>query len=377
METTESLLYGVFEYLRRNDVPLGISEYQLALRMFREGKSIENLERFRRICRLLWTKSREDQQIFDDFFETWLKPRLQRPLEPLSSDIPSDERISETSPSAPLPRTSPEEYQPEQKKVQDEVSQNHLEQNTFRQISGQLPFFEISSARMQHKPYHFTPQLPLSKREMTALWRHLRRPQRTGPPEELDVEGTIHTICRNGFFLGPTLRPRRRNQAKLVLLIDCQGSMAPFSLWLEILVESIERGGLLRLVHRYYFHDYPARVVYQRPNLTRAAQIEQVLAEQAKNTSVLIVSDAGAARGYYDAQRVNATKAFLSLLNTYTYLYAWLNPMPPLRWKGNTAEEIAHFVPMFSLNRDGLNDAIELLRGHPFPPGVTNNATHP
>ena len=89
---------------------------------------------------------------------------------------------------------------------------------------------------------------------------------------------------------------------------------------------------------------------------------------------MLLVSDAGAARGDYDEQRVEDTKKFLEKLHQYTYLYAWINPLPHSRWKGTTAEDIACFVPMYSLNRDGLNDAINILRGHPFPPGVNINA---
>jgi uncharacterized protein with von Willebrand factor type A (vWA) domain len=43
--------------------------------------------------------------------------------------------------------------------------------------------------------------------------------------------------------------------------------------------------------------------------------------------------------------------------------YAWLNPMPNHRWRNTTAEEIARFVPMFEMNRRGLDAAIDILRG--------------
>jgi len=44
--------------------------------------------------------------------------------------------------------------------------------------------------------------------------------------------------------------------------------------------------------------------------------------------------------------------------------------MPKTRWKATTAEDIACMVPMFPLDREGLNDAVNILRGHPFPAGV-------
>jgi uncharacterized protein with von Willebrand factor type A (vWA) domain len=104
--------------------------------------------------------------------------------------------------------------------------------------------------------------------------------------------------------------------------------------------------------------------------LTNALPLEAVLDEQAKGNSVLIISDAGAARGYYDRRRVAETKAFLKTLSAYTYLYTWLNPMPQNRWRATTAADIADIVPMFPFNREGLNDAVSILRGHPFPAGV-------
>ena len=33
-------------------------------------------------------------------------------------------------------------------------------------------------------------------------------------------------------------------------------------------------------------------------------------------------------------------------------------------------EDIAKFIPMFSFNREGLHDTVNILRGYPFPPGV-------
>ena len=202
---------------------------------------------------------------------------------------------------------------------------------------------------------------------MAGVWRQMRRPQREGVPEELDVERTINSICRTGLFLRPVLQPRRRNQANLMVLVDQQGSMAPFAPLVEAAIESILRGGLLGKTSFYYFHDCPEEFVYQRPNLTNASSLEKVLQEKAKGNSILIISDAGAARGYYDKMRIAETKAFLQILSTYTYLYAWLNPMPQNRWLATTAEDIACMVPMFPLDREGLNDTVNILRGHPFP----------
>jgi uncharacterized protein with von Willebrand factor type A (vWA) domain len=78
----------------------------------------------------------------------------------------------------------------------------------------------------------------------------------------------------------------------------------------------------------------------------------------------LIVSDAGAARGYFDKERVEETQAFIEVIRRYSYKLAWLNPMPQARWKSSTAEELAGLFPMFPLNRDGLYDVVRTLLGY-------------
>lgn len=366
MGNFETFLLNVFNYLRRNGVPLGISEYLLALQTIRECIGVEDLEQLRRVCRLLWAKSKEDQEIcdvaFTKFFESQVQPA--KPSDELN--IPID-----NYPQIPFAADT------------QEANQTVKGSETFGQ-SQELPSFypmtvDDSSilptyAPYQQKTYHLIPRLPFGKREMAGSWRQLRKLKREGREEELDVNGTIQTISQTGVFLGPKFQPRRQNQARLVLLIDQQGSMLPFSLLIEALIESVVRGGLLGRVELYYFHDCPQNVLYEKPTLTRAHPVEDLLAEKVKKSSVLLVSDAGAARGDYDQQRVEDTKKFLEKLHQCTYLYAWINPLSPSRWKGTTAEDIACFVPMYSLNRDGLNDAINILRGHPFPPGVNINA---
>jgi len=293
---------------------VGVSEYLTVIKTLRDGVEVEDVERCKHLCRLLWAKSREDQDLFDVAFAQFVEQRLQTTFAPEPYETPQDD----TSPDSSLTSESTQE---EQLKPESEgKSAQHGEKVLLGSTS-----FDRSLALgtdLTYKPikYHLTPRLHLGRREMTEALRHLRQLQRTGPPEELDVEGTIDEICRTGVFLHPALQPRRRNQAKLVLLIDRMGSMVPFDLLVETLVESILRGGLLGGVSLYYFHDCPQDFLFEHPSLTDPLSLEEVLASQAKGNSVLVVSDAGAARGDYYEQRLEDTRAFLKVLNTYSYL---------------------------------------------------------
>ncbi len=79
-------------------------------------------------------------------------------------------------------------------------------------------------------------------------------------------------------------------------------------------------------------------------------------------TNVLIISDAGAARGGYSLERLKLTESFLDKLKSYVTHMVWLNPMPRFRWLGTTADDIEQHIPMFELSPRALDDAISALR---------------
>jgi hypothetical protein len=200
---------------------------------------------------------------------------------------------------------------------------------------------------------------------MSYSWRYLRRTVEAGPAELLDVEATVQQTAQRGFYLEPVLQQRDHNQAQLVLLIDQNGSMMPLHQFTrEVADTALYASGLpAGQVAVYYFQNVPADYVYHDVFLTQPVELKAVLAVCDSNTSVLVVSDAGAARGYRRLERIRATVRFLTQLRRTTQLCAWLNPIPVERWPGNSAEMIANLVPMFQMDNDGLSNAIDVVRG--------------
>lgn len=114
----------------------------------------------------------------------------------------------------------------------------------------------------------------------------------------------------------------------------------------------------------YYFENVPTAELFQTPYLTKPVDRAQVLQFIDHSTGVLIVSDAGAARGSpRNRQRVRSTMEFLFDLYECTRLVSWLNPMPRNRWEDTSAESIAAYVPMFSMDEYGFSRAIDILCG--------------
>jgi uncharacterized protein with von Willebrand factor type A (vWA) domain len=423
----ETLLLPLFNRLRQKDIPVGISEYLLAIKMIQCRGAWQDIERLKRLLCLLWVKSLEDQYIFNQLFEELVRPELEKQLlEADKSPLPKIDEDSTFPPqetenlklkSNPISQVSSEVKQKNQpqetenlelksnpiSQVSSEVKQKNkpqetenleLKSNPISQVSSEVKqenqpqpntptnsislrdssrkfLSEITPIKLRfRKNYNLIPRLPITRREMTGIWRNLRSLQREGAPENLDVQGTINLFCKMGFFSGVVLQPSRKNQVKLVLLIDCEGSMSPFKLLIDTLQESIEKVGLLNQKNIFYFHNVPRGYLFTKPNLTKPLPIEEILSREVGNNSVVIVSDGGAARRTYDSERFHQTKEFIRQLSDKTYLYGWLNPVPEFQWRMTTAEDIATFIPMYSLNPQGLNDLVKILLGYPFPMGV-------
>ncbi len=206
--------------------------------------------------------------------------------------------------------------------------------------------------------------LPATQRQMKQSWRYLRHFAREGLAVELDVDATVRQIGRQGMLLHPVLLPRRINQVELLLLIDRDGSMGPFHSFSERLVEAAVQGGRLGKANVYYFHNCPIEYLYLDPVHQDPVLIEDVMSQlRQSRTVILIVSDAGAARGGFNPRRRRLTKKIINQLQQQVRYIAWLNPLPRSRWASTTAGAISEFVPMFEINRQGLDAAIDALRG--------------
>src|SRR5262249_47378885 len=89
-----------------------------------------------------------------------------------------------------------------------------------------------------------TPQPPVTLRSLIVVWRRFQKRLRQGPKVELDVTGSIAEQCRAGRLLAPVLRAERKNQARLVVLIDVSPSMTAWSMLLPLWTESMIQGQL-------------------------------------------------------------------------------------------------------------------------------------
>jgi uncharacterized protein with von Willebrand factor type A (vWA) domain len=386
-DQAEFFLWTLFQQLVRRNFAIGPAEYGAAQQALRAGFGWSSRDELKEMLRALWASSREEAAVVSALFEQYaIVDWTQTDALPQKGDTPVDTDIGKAGnsggtigPLEPNQPNVPKEQEPEI------VS------------TGSLP--PLRSEEMPRLPFShvFLPQYPANFRNVAQTWRRLRWPLREGAATELDIEATVAQRCRQGVASPPVLRPRRRNQARVLLLIDRKGSMAPFQGYIDEVRTAIALAGRLGAVGCYFFHDTPLEgadlallgrlgggipnnldpILHDIPGLTEGEfycdqelfiprPASHIFREWTTETAIVVMGDGGAARGRLDLVRLLDTIASLKGLLTVTSRLVWLNPVPASAWGGSTARQIARHIPMFPMDRDGMHRAVNVLRGQPF-----------
>ncbi len=374
-------LLDLFTRLREAGLLLGIDEYQLLLRALNMGFGSTNQEVLVDLCRTLWVKSLDDDKLFNYYFKQVLLPSSS--TNPITKDDDENNCRDEETESDFLSTQTDRESEVLDIKSEEEAITNivpgSILDDSSMPISTELIEVEdeIQAAEVvkmipssnEDIGTHFTQSdeyFPINRRQLKQSWRHLRRMVREGIPTELDVEATIENIVQQGILLEPVLVPPRLNRTELLLLIDQKGSMVPFHALSQRLVDTAQQGGRLGRAGSYYFHNCPMQFLYRDSARQQAEAISNILSQlHPERSTALIFSDAGAARGGFNQNRLRLTQEFLAQLRQRVRYLVWLNPLPEPRWVGTTAGEIAGLLPMFEISPWGVERAIDVLRGKP------------
>ncbi|MBX3157218.1 MAG: VWA domain-containing protein [Deltaproteobacteria bacterium] len=386
-------LRRLFDQLRRRGFPLGNDDLLALHAALKVGFGLASRRSLRDTCCALWAKSSAEAQVLHSLFEPLMR---NEDWEVPYGITPAPEPPPET-PAAPLPPSTTTQRQPTAI-TQPPDRSDPLYQPTppVEYDTRSFPDVSVDPARLSLRPFVMVPQYPYSYREVAQTWRRLRTQVRIGAATELDVRATIEVRARTGLATPPILVPRRRNAARILLLVDRLGSMAPYAGFIESVRHTITQTALLDNTRTLYFHDVPedglvddhldlvdrlppglfpaiepslARLirpargfVFTDPELVEALPLAEALRSDARGRATVVLSDAGATRGHYDVRRVIDSLGLLAALREAGSTVVWLNPVPTIRWHRTSAAAIARHVEMFPLDREGAQRAVTTLR---------------
>jgi uncharacterized protein with von Willebrand factor type A (vWA) domain len=387
--TIPDFIEQLFEELRRRGFALSPDDYIALWLALREGFGWKSNRALRDLCVALWAKSRDEQLLLESLFDQIVTPQRLSEWE-IETEAPPDPVPGGATEPGGDGETPPPPPPPEMKEPLETT-----------QMGGEaLPSINIPKTLFAERPLILVPRLPLTYREVAQAWRRLRRTTRVGRPVELDIDATITRYSQLGLTTAVVLVPRRKNIANLLILVDRKGAMTPFHRFCDEVCSAIRHSAQLNRVDLYYFNKVPSLdaetllldvlgddlsagldpildeidparegFVYKDAATEDDVPLGEMLESLAPDTDAVIISDADAARGDTDLVRLMNTVAFLKRLRKHTVNRVWLNPLPRAPydyWKGTTAEQLARHVAMLPMDKPGMYQAVNLLRGQPY-----------
>jgi uncharacterized protein with von Willebrand factor type A (vWA) domain len=215
----------------------------------------------------------------------------------------------------------------------------------------------------------------LDLRQTKVALKRLRHLTRSGPYDQLDIDESVEETCKNGGDIEVVFNQEKRNNVRLLLLMDVGGTMDPYHAPVSRLVTALHEERGLRDFRAYYFHNCiydtigkTARLYAGEPMLT--GDILRTLDERWK---VLIVGDAAMhpaelmnPRGNINPRYESETRGvdWLVRIANHFERSVWLNPDSPKIWNhSQTCRVVQRLFPMFHLSVDGIENAVAALVG--------------
>jgi len=226
----------------------------------------------------------------------------------------------------------------------------------------------------------------LDTRNVKVALKRLRHLTREGMDDELDLDKTVDETCRNAGEIELVYRAERRNNVRLLLLMDVGGTMEPHYEPVSRLLTALHEERGLRDFKSYYFHN----CVYERVGTTAdlyvkdAVPTADILRRLNERWKVIIVGDAAmhpaelmSRNGNINPRYESETRGIDWLLKIREHFEraVWLNPNPPTDWDyTQTTKVIKDIFPMLPLSLDGIQDAVTMLVGaRPAAAGITRH----
>ncbi len=390
-----ALFYG----LRKEGVPLSMQEWQTFLTALEEGLHGSSLLRFYHLGRACLVKSETYFDAYDRVFA-----RVFKGVEGQLGDEVTDRLLDWLRDAKDLPVLTPEQLAELERLTSDELMRRFLEtlgeqserhdggnrwvgtggrspygnngtHPTGIRVGGQSRSRSAMKVAEERRFADYRTDQTLDIRQMRVALRRLRQLTRTGLASELDLDETVDETCRNAGEIELVFRPPRKNDVRLLLLMDVGGTMDPYVEPMSQLLTALhdERG--LRAFEPYYFHNCVYESVYTRARMLRADAVPtaDLLRRLDERWKVVLVGDAMMnpaellqPNGNIDPRRHSKTPgiAWLRRIVEHFDRAVWVNPEPTTEWDFvQTAKIIRHLFPMFPLTVDGITEAVQTLVG--------------
>ena len=244
-------------------------------------------------------------------------------------------------------------------------------------VGGQSNSRQALRVAGERKYRDFREDNTLSIRQYQMAFRRLRcLSSQNNLPEEFDVDRTVHDTCDKGGVLQVRYKKPRRNNIKVLMLMDSGGSMAPYSQMCSRIFQAASKSNRFKDLKVYYFHNCVDTFLYTNPSLETKYEVytDDILRQCDKDYRVILVGDATMEMSeltYAPPQATCHNKGYCGqdwlkyVIQRYPHA-VWLTPTVLNEdqlfghW-GESYAVISSLFPMYHLSVSGLEQAMKKL----------------
>lgn len=402
-------MFDAFFYLlRQYGLDVSTTEWLTVQQALSLGLHGSSLTGFYDLCRAILCKSESEYDKFDQAFEEYFYDVFYTATGRLRDDLPEDVLAMLQRPNRPDPlqytHTLEEEAQLAalRRRAMEEQEGTPIYEDSQTQLEGEVfdgshnirpddlpqgnPEIIQVVRKPRRKPGHALPlwnfkdfreDNVLNIRQFQMAFRRLcLYSDQFGPEVELDIQRTVHDTCQKGGLLQIRQKKPRRNAIKVLMFIDCGGTMTPYHALCSRLFQAVSRSNRFKDLKIYYFHNCIDEYLYTNPTLRLKYEVstKKVLRECDKDYKVIFVGDAtmDVNELIYPPAEVTRNNQGFSGQDWLNYILkryrstVWLTPV--LRKKGSCMgtwgaayDIITDLFQMYPLTVKGLEDAMEQL----------------
>lgn len=211
----------------------------------------------------------------------------------------------------------------------------------------------------------------LGTRNIKVALRRLRKFARQGAEEELALDATIHATASNAGYLDIRMQPERKNNIKVLMLLDVGGTMDDHIARTEELFSAAKTE--FKNMEFFYFHNCVYDYLWKNNRRRHAERFPawDILRKYPADTKLIFVGDA--TMSPYEILQAggsveyNNEEAGATWLQRFTHAFPkfiWLNPEPESLWQYRQSVSIMQQLMsnrMFPVTIDGLERGMRLL----------------
>ena len=214
-------------------------------------------------------------------------------------------------------------------------------------------------------------QVTINTRNIKMALRRLRKLTREGLQDEFDLSNTITSTAKNAGLLDVKYRSEKKNNVRVLLLIDIGGSMDDHAKSCEQVFSAAKSE--FKSLDYFYFHNCIYENIWKNNNRRHSEYLEteNLLRIYSKNTKLIFIGDAlmspyeitypgGSVEHWNEKPGV----FYINKLVNYFDKVVWLNPEQRQNWHYSQSTMILRDLVkknMFQMNLKGIESAMKNL----------------